>query len=176
MMPMFGITPPKEIFEDLPEGVSVQIAAETWFSGYHDGHEKKTHHVFENADLQRFYDSGYEQGESDRLARDELGARPGIQSPEPEKSAGGREVAVIPGEPTQIEEGVVVMIEGQQTKTYKGITWSSAENRVAKAVSLGLLKNAVLTPAACKHTDGSPYWNLSILFDGFDQEDGENND
>lgn len=176
-MPMFGITPPKEIFEDLPEGVSIQIAAETWFSAYHDGHEGKEYHVFgkDQAHLQPIYSNGYDQGERGKAAREALGARPGVQSSESEKAVSGREVAVIPGEPTEIEEGVILMIEGQQTKTYQGITWNGAEDRVAKAMSLGLLKNAVLTPAACKHTDGSPYWNLSILFDGFDHEE-ENDD
>lgn len=194
MMPIFGITPPKEIFEDLPEGVSVQIAAETWFSGYHDGHEKKPYHVFGKAEdpspLQSIYESGYEQGERDRAARDELGARPSVQSSESEKTAGGGEVTVTPGEPTQVEEGVLVMIEGQQTKTYEGISFEDAGDRITRAESLGVLKSAVLTPVGPDDSAGqSPKfqqvvdsltgksrWNLVLVFGSFDQEEAEEND
>lgn len=69
---MFFSQPPQELFQDLPEGVTLESAVKTWQGGFAVGYHGKPYHDMEYLELAPFFADGYHRGKQERAVNDEL--------------------------------------------------------------------------------------------------------
>lgn len=68
----FQVSPPEEVLEDRPEGVSLQSATLVWTTAYADAENGGGYRLLDREDLRPIYEEGYEAGEEMRKVRASL--------------------------------------------------------------------------------------------------------
>lgn len=78
---MIGPQPPRDLRENLPAGMSPDMAYTLWVSGHKDGYLGAEYFDLKDLQKQPLYSEGYEQGEKERLLAQKLNSRKGAYLP-----------------------------------------------------------------------------------------------